>query len=174
VGGKTLGKVEEFYFDTKTGKISGLDLSGSGNFLKDKVSVAGTYIITIAVNTLMIKDEALNHLHTRENSLLASVEEALGTVREKTAIAANITLEASKKLGQNIADSIAKIKASELSADAEIGTEQFEETYINEYNEYHDNFIEIDKIISTDVTVSEMPMEMPEESIIIDDSIPNF
>jgi|GEM_PF-317085 len=114
VGGKTLGKIEEYRFDNESGKLTHLELSGGGNLFKEKIVINADHIITIAQNTLMIADAALDELEPIENGLFSG----MGAAKEKASNAmnatVNATIEASKKLSQNISNSINKLKTETL------------------------------------------------------------
>jgi len=110
VGGKTLGKIEEYRFEGESGKITHLELSGGGNLFKEKIVVKSEHLITIAHNTVMIADAALDETEPLESSLISGMEVA----KEKATNAVNATIEASKKITQNISNSINKLKAETL------------------------------------------------------------
>lgn len=110
VGGRTLGKIDEYRFDAENGKLTHLELSGGGNLFKEKIVVKADHLITIAHNTVMIADAALDETEPLESGLLAGMEAA----KEKASNAVNATIEASKKLTQNISNSINKLKAETM------------------------------------------------------------
>lgn len=110
VGGKTLGKVDEFHFDIKSGKISILEIGGqTGTFFKEKVNIDGKFIITMANGTIMLDDQALANLEVVENPLLNT----LGTAKEKTSNLINETINASKRISKNISNSWEKLNNSD-------------------------------------------------------------
>lgn len=108
VGGKILGKVEEYRFNTQDGKISALEIGGGG-FFKDSFSVDAKYITTMASGTIMIEDAALDDYETVNNSL----HSAMDTVMEKANNVFTGTMNVSKKLGQNISQTFQKFRQDE-------------------------------------------------------------
>ena len=88
-GGKTLGKVEEYYIDAESGKISQLEINSRG-LLKGNILVDGAYIIALAPHTIMLRDEALTSYQTTENQLLNSMEAAKDFAGEITRTTASV------------------------------------------------------------------------------------
>ncbi len=72
--GKTMGKVEECYFDAE-GRISRLEIGGGG-LLKGRIFLPGELIIAMAPATIMLKDQAIKYLNQNENNLITSMEMA--------------------------------------------------------------------------------------------------
>lgn len=150
IGGKTLGKIEEFQFDTQSGKIVTLEIGGtSGAIFKEKVNIDGKYIITMATGTVMLDDQALTNQEVIENSLLNSVE----TAKEKASTLINETINASKRISKNISNSWDRLNNNESDG------------YIS--------FDEEKKAASSEEPVSAIPVSeiIAEESPIIADNI---
>lgn len=76
-GGKTMGKVEEYFVDITDGRIAQLEIS-EGGLIKGKVLVDGEHIIALAPHTVMLSDEAAELCRPAPagNNLLASMEVA--------------------------------------------------------------------------------------------------
>ncbi len=130
-GGKTLGRVEEYRYDEQSGKITALEISGGmGNYIKGHISLAGQYIITIAPATVMVDEEAIEHLEALENTLRSSMENAKEKAESVITGTITGTIEASKKISQNINQAINKKQETpeepiqESSAEANATTEE--------------------------------------------------
>jgi len=106
-GGKTAGRVEEFYIDVADGSIALLELSG-GSLLTGKTLVEGRYIIALAPHTIMLDDEALVTSRPQENGLLSSMELA----RDKAATTARNTVSL-------LGNSLNRIRGNAAEAPAE-------------------------------------------------------
>jgi uncharacterized protein YrrD len=112
-GGKTLGRVEEYRYDGENGRITALEISGGmGNYIKGHISLAGQYIITIAPATVMVDEEAIEHLEELENTLRSSMENAKEKAESVITGTITGTIEASKKISQNISQVINKKQES--------------------------------------------------------------
>ena len=109
-GGKTAGKVEEYYFDVGDGSIAQLEISGVG-LLTGKLLVDGRHIIALAPHTIMLDDEALLSSRPQENGLLSSMELA----RDKAANTARNTVSL---LGNSISKIRGVVKESVEEAPA--------------------------------------------------------
>lgn len=76
--GKELGKVDEFFIDCVSGKITRLELTGSfsGSLLKDTISLNADYISTIGADVIIVKDAAEEELFIRENNIKQTLGKA--------------------------------------------------------------------------------------------------
>ncbi len=86
--GKTMGKVEECYFNA-AGQISRLEISEGGLF-KGRLYLPGELIIAMAPATIMLKEQAIKYINQNENNLIASMEMA----RDKAAAISRGTVNA--------------------------------------------------------------------------------
>ena len=105
-GGKTVGKVEEYYLDTQNGKISHLKIGGS--FFGSRLSLSAEDIVTIAARAIIVANRALERAEV--------VESTAGSARGKASSLLSGTIEASRKFSRNLVDSINKYKASQMRA----------------------------------------------------------
>ncbi|MGI5891145.1 MAG: PRC-barrel domain-containing protein [Bacillota bacterium] len=113
-GGKTLGRVEEYRYDDKSGKITTLEISGGmANYIKGHILLEGQYIITIAPATVMVDEEALEHIEHVENNPRFTMENA----KEKAGSVLTGTIEASKKISQNISQTLNKKRETQQNTD---------------------------------------------------------
>ena len=76
--GRELGRVEEFYIDCSSGKITRLQLSCSfsGSFFKDNVSLSAEHIVTIGADVLIADNTAAEELLIRQNNLKQTLGKA--------------------------------------------------------------------------------------------------
>ncbi|MCR4963913.1 MAG: PRC-barrel domain-containing protein [Firmicutes bacterium] len=109
IGGKTLGKVEEYRLRRQDGLLSALILHVPGLF-KESILVERQDIITIAPHTVMLRDSAVANAVAVVNPLFSGMENAAGLVKDKAANLKNSTLETTKKLSANWEDRINKRK----------------------------------------------------------------
>jgi uncharacterized protein YrrD len=110
--GKTLGKVEEYRFSILDGKISGLEVAGSGLF-KDRSLLHGQYVIAISPQTVMVKDAAIANAVTVENPFLSNMESAAETVKEKATDLSNSAREATKKFSASFNGTMNRLRNRE-------------------------------------------------------------
>ena len=108
-GGRTLGKIEEYRFNSATGKISGLEIAPDG-FFKVRSLVNGEHIIAIAGRTVMLKDEATDDAMDIENTFLTNMGNAAETVKEKASEFMSNTADMTKRLSANINEKMEKMK----------------------------------------------------------------
>lgn len=108
-GGRTLGKIEEYRFNSATGQISGLEIAPDG-FFKVRSLVNGKHIIAIAGRTVMLKDEATDDALEIENTFLSNMGNAAETVKEKASEFMNNTADMTKRLSANIGEKMEKMK----------------------------------------------------------------
>lgn len=108
-GGRTLGKIEEYRFNSATGQISGLEIAPDG-FFKVRSLVNGEHIIAIAGRTVMLKDEATDDAMEIENTFLSNMGSAAETVKEKASEFMNSTADMTKRLSANIGEKMEKMK----------------------------------------------------------------
>ncbi len=108
-GGRTLGKIEEYRFNSATGKISGLEIAPDG-FFKVRSLVNGEHIIAIAGRTVMLKDEATDDAMDIENPFLTNMGNAAKTVKEKASEFMSNTADMTKRLSANINEKMEKMK----------------------------------------------------------------
>lgn len=108
-GGRTLGKIEEYRFNSATGQISGLEIAPDG-FFKVRSLVNGKHIIAIAGRTVMLKDEATDDALEIENTFLSNMGNAAETVKEKASEFMSSTADMTKRLSANIGEKMEKMK----------------------------------------------------------------
>lgn len=114
VGGKTLGKVDEFRFDSQSGAITALEISGNGGLFKERFLLDGTYIKTIALGTIMVADEALENAAPIVNPLISGVTGTVELAKEKAGNFFNDTVNATKKFSENLAGNLRKTDYEEV------------------------------------------------------------
>lgn len=109
--GKSLGHVEEFWFDV-TGKITKFDISGgiAEGLWKGKTVLPSEEVVTIGKDAIMVADGAENRLITNNSKPLQKTMSSLKTATSK---AWDTTVQTSQKLGQAIAGSINKLAEEE-------------------------------------------------------------
>ncbi|MGI6361812.1 MAG: PRC-barrel domain-containing protein [Bacillota bacterium] len=122
--GNTLGRVEEYLFDDKTGKITALEISGGlDNLFKGHISLEGQYIITIAPSTIMVDEEVINYLEYPEINPRQAMGKAVGTAvnnaREKAGSVITGTIKASKKISRSLQKKEDSINCKKTTAAAE-------------------------------------------------------
>jgi len=111
-GGRTLGKIEEYRFNSENGKISGLEIAPDG-FFKVRTLIKGEYIIAISGNTAMLKEEATEDAISIDNSFITNMGNAAETVKEKAGEIMNNTADLTKRFSVSISERIEKIKKQE-------------------------------------------------------------
>jgi len=91
--GTLLGIVEEFSFDTQTGKIKSIEVSGKfiESFFRGKMSIPASSVITIGTDAIIVSMDAQKNLKKLDsplkkklNSLKSSGKRFLGSTKEKT------------------------------------------------------------------------------------------
>ncbi len=148
VGGKTLGKVDEFRFDSQSGAITALEISGNGGLFKERFLLDGAYIKTIALGTIMVADEALANATPLVNPLLSSVTGTVEMAKEKAGNFFNDTVNATKKFSENLAGNLRKTE------DAEAEEEEMAKPITPLEQELEDGLV-----IRTDTPEEESPSE---------------
>lgn len=103
--GRTLGKIDEYRFDSTSGQISGLEIAPNG-FFKVRSLVRGEYIIAIAGRTVMLKDSASDDAVDIENSFLVNMGNAAGSVKAKATELFSNTADMTKRISSNINEKI--------------------------------------------------------------------
>ena len=181
IGGKILGKVEEFYFDIQSGKIMLLEIGGTtGAIFKEKVTIEGKYIVTMANGTIMMDDKALENMEIIENPIINS----MGSAKGKAQNIINETINTSKKISKNITNSWDKLN-NNASEDGYVSFEndgEVKEAEIQEANESDkpnetasektiDTAAPIEDAKTNEPVISEQPEEKIEEEpeVIIED-----
>lgn len=120
--GRTLGKIEDFLFSSKDGKITGLEIAPDG-FFKERSLVRGEHLIAISGHTAMLKDEAIEDAIPIDNPLLSNIGNMADNMREKAGEFISNTADLTKRISTNINERIEKIKRRE-------------EDFLNEYEDY--------------------------------------
>ncbi len=146
IGGKTLGKVEEYRLRQQDGIISALVLNAPGIF-KESIVVDRQEIITIAPHTVMLRDTAITNAIVVNNPLLTSMENAAELVKDKAVNLKNTTLETTKKLSANLEDRMNKRKNSHDILDDEEkkgGLSHMEETSDNTTEDIYHSVLDED------------------------------
>ena len=161
IGGKILGKVEEFYFDIQSGKIMLLEIGGTtGAIFKEKVTIEGKYIVTMANGTIMMDDKALENMEIIENPIINS----MGNAKGKAQNIINETINTSKKFSKNITNSWDKLN-NNASEDGYVSFEndgEVKEAEIQEANESDKtNQIASEKTIDTAVPIEDAKTNEP-------------
>jgi len=110
--GKSLGHVEEFYFDA-TGKITKFELSSkfTEGLWKGKTLLPSEEIITIGKDVIIVADGAEDRLINEGKPL----KQTMSGLKSVTAKAWDTTVQTSQKLGQAITNSINKLAEEEKS-----------------------------------------------------------
>jgi len=118
--GRTLGKAEEYRFDSISGKISGFEVSSDG-FFRAKTLVKGEHLIAISGHTIMLQEGAADDAKNIENTFLSNMGNAAETVKEKAGELINKTkeLSAGMKKKKDTADTDQQEKSVGNDADAE-------------------------------------------------------
>ncbi len=169
IGGKTLGRVEDFSFDPQGGLITSLEVS-DGSLLKEKLAIEGDYIITIAPNTIMLSDGALSTMKTVENNLLST----MGMAKNK----ANSAFEAAGKFSKNIGKSINR---TEKQAEEKNEQDEAEKALVIEIDSVNMNSeatvevsIEVEQNAKT--ATESMPTNLPtgDEKIVFVEDVEDF
>ena len=99
-GGRVLGRVEEYSFSTKDGRLVTLEISGG--LLQERQRLPAKYIIAISPQTVMIKDEALSEAGLSAGSIRTGIGSALGTLTEAAGTLADVTRQSAKKLSSTL------------------------------------------------------------------------
>ena len=106
--GRTLGKVEDYRFDKKSGIICGLEISPDG-FFKVRTLVDGRHLLAISDNTIMLHEEAPDDAIPLENTLL----NAAGSMRDRAGELMQNTAQLTKRLSTNINERMNRLKKQE-------------------------------------------------------------
>jgi uncharacterized protein YrrD len=108
--GKTLGYIEEFWFDS-TGKITKIEISGRflEGWLKGKAYLPAEEIVTIGKDVVIVKEGAEQHLVSGEKNLQVTFNE----LKSVTSKAWKTTVHKSQKLGHALAASLSKFTEEE-------------------------------------------------------------
>jgi len=98
--GAVLGRVDEFYVDEATGKMTGLDLSDTAlkSIIKGKRQLDISFVKTIGKEILIACSKAGDHLIKTDGGL----QENMNNIRESTANLLETTFTKAKKAGQNL------------------------------------------------------------------------
>jgi len=108
--GKTLGHVEEFYFNI-TGKITKFELNGkfTDGFWKGKTLLPCAEVITIGKDVIIVNEGAEDRLINEGKDLKKTIND----LKSVTSKAWDATVQTSQKLGQAITNSINKLAEEE-------------------------------------------------------------
>lgn len=110
--GNVLGTVEEYYFDSCTGKITLLLLGGGnfvGNLLKGRAGLPASALVTLGKSTVIARRGAEELLEKEEGA----VQETMKSVKETSAKAWDSTVKATKKLGETLHKSMERFSPEE-------------------------------------------------------------
>jgi len=107
--GTLLGYVDDYYVESFTGEIVGLEFSGSsiGGIIKGKAYIDINYIKTIGKKVIVVTNEALANVVKMDGGL----QEALKNVKDTTGQLLGGTLQRTKDLGSSLNNSLEKLKA---------------------------------------------------------------
>ncbi len=108
--GRTLGKVEDYRFDPKSGVLCGFEVSPDG-FFKERTLVNGAHLIAISENTVMLREEA-----TEDAVPLSSLRSTANLVKEKAGEFVSNTAGLTKRCAANINAQMEKLKKREPSS----------------------------------------------------------
>lgn len=106
--GTLLGYVDDYYVESFTGEIVGLEFAGSniGSFMKGKAYIDINFIKTIGKNVIVVTNEALANVVKMDGGL----QEALKNVKDTTGQLLGGTLQKTKDLGSSLNNSLEKLK----------------------------------------------------------------
>ncbi|MDO4581411.1 MAG: PRC-barrel domain-containing protein [Bacillota bacterium] len=110
-GGKTLGRVEEYRFDTASGAISALEIAADGLFA-DKLLARACHIIAIAPHTVMLDDAVESDAERADKPLQNAADNMQAAADKLKSSAADI----GKKLSESISGTVSKLKKDDASA----------------------------------------------------------
>ncbi len=105
--GRTLGKVEDYRFNTETGLISGFEISPDG-FFKEKTLVHGKYLIAISGRTIMLQEEAASDVIGLGSGFIGNMGNAASSVKEKAGEIMANTAQITKKVSANLNEKMGK------------------------------------------------------------------
>lgn len=100
-GGRVLGRVEEYSFSTEDGRVLALEISNGP--LRERLRLPGRFIIAVSLQTIMLKDEALDEARPADGTLRFGINAAAGAVSGAAGTLASSTLQGAKKLTANLA-----------------------------------------------------------------------
>ncbi|MGI6678142.1 MAG: PRC-barrel domain-containing protein [Dehalobacterium sp.] len=114
--GKSLGHVEEFWFD-ETGKITKYEIGSklTEGLWKGRILLSGEEVVTIGKDVMMVADGAESRLLPGDNHL----QKTMSDLKTATGKIWGSTVETSQKLGQAIASSINKLAEEEKKGNEE-------------------------------------------------------
>ncbi|MFZ5595740.1 MAG: PRC-barrel domain-containing protein [Bacillota bacterium] len=120
--GTVMGLVDEFYIDLKSGDIVGLEFSGGtvSNLFKGSAFLDANYIMTLGASIVICSDSSLNNAIKMDGGL----QETLRAFRENTGQLLDITWQKTRELGQNINQSLERIKRERRSGESDTKPEQ--------------------------------------------------
>lgn len=111
-GGRSLGKIEEYRFNSESGRITGLEIAPNG-FFKVRTLVKGEHIIAITGNTAMLDEKAVDDAVAIENSFIVNMGNAADTVKEKAGEFMSSTADITKRISTSISGRLGKIRKRE-------------------------------------------------------------
>ncbi|MDD2443617.1 MAG: PRC-barrel domain-containing protein [Desulfotomaculaceae bacterium] len=119
--GKTLGYVDEFYVDTATGTIAGLEFSGNffNGMIRGRAFIDIAYVRTLGKEVVVITNEGVENTFKLEGG----IQERVKTIKESTGHLWENTVQKTKDLGTSINKSMEKAKR-----EAKTGTGEKEES----------------------------------------------
>ncbi len=112
--GQLLGKVERFFIERESGRISRLDVSGGiaggalGGLLSGRVSVPASFIITIGADAVVVDRSCLEHLQISAGVLQVNFNLA----RERAAGLWQQTVSGTQRLGQGMRQQLSEFNAA--------------------------------------------------------------
>ena len=125
--GRTLGKVEDYRFNTETGLISGFEISPDG-FFKEKTLVHGKYLIAISGRTIMLQEEAASDVIGLGSGFIGNMGNAASSVKEKAGEIMANTAQITKKVSANLNEKMGKfIKGEDTDTDTDTNTDTDED-----------------------------------------------
>ena len=125
--GRTLGKVEDYRFNTETGLISGFEISPDG-FFKEKTLVHGKYLIAISGRTIMLQEEAASDVIGLGSGFIGNMGNAASSVKEKAGEIMANTAQITKKVSANLNEKMGKfIKGEDTDTNTYTNTDTDED-----------------------------------------------
>ncbi|MCL2678461.1 MAG: PRC-barrel domain-containing protein [Clostridiales bacterium] len=103
-GGKTVGRVEEYYLDTQNGQISHLEVGSS--LFRSRLALSAQDVITIAARAIIVANGALERAEVVETGAGGGARGLLSGA-----------VAASKRISRSLADSINRYKAAQARAE---------------------------------------------------------
>ncbi len=118
--GKTLGYVDDYYVDTASGTIAGLEFSGNflNGMIRGRAFIDITYVRTLGKEVVVITNEGVENTFKLEGG----IQEKVKTIKESTGQLWENTMQKTKDLGTSINKSLDKTKR-----EAKTGAEEKEE-----------------------------------------------